>query len=135
MIISSVKSRIRRITHKYGHEIPRNLEHVRKLDLENGNDFWRKAIEMEMLNVGIAFEVLEDTQDLPVGWKPVLGNINFDIKMALTRDALWVINGHLANEPSISTYAGIVSRESVRIAITYAAPNGVDVTAADTRNA
>ena len=35
----------------------------------------------------------------------------------------------------MSTYAGVVSRESVRIALTYAALNGVDVVAANIRNA
>ena len=118
MIISSVKSRIRRITHKYRHEIPRNLEHARKLDLANGNDLWRKAIEMEMLNVGIAFEVLEYTQDLPVGWKPVLGHIIFDIKVDFARKARSVLNSHITDEPRISAYAGVFSRESVRIALT-----------------
>ena len=34
-----------------------------------------------------------------------------------------------------STYAGVVSRESVRIAFTYAALNGLDVWAADLQNA
>ena len=33
-----------------------------------------------------------------------------------------------------STYAGVVSRESVRIAFTYAALNGLDVWAADVHN-
>jgi hypothetical protein len=33
------------------------------------------------------------------------------------------------------TYAGVVSRESVRIALTYAALNGLEVCAADIRNA
>jgi hypothetical protein len=34
-----------------------------------------------------------------------------------------------------STYAGVFSRESVRIALTYAAKNGLEVCAADIRNA
>ena len=33
------------------------------------------------------------------------------------------------------TYAGVVSRESVHIAFTYAALNGTDIFAADIRNA
>ena len=33
-----------------------------------------------------------------------------------------------------STYAGVVSRDSVRIALTYVALNGLDVTAADIKN-
>ena len=39
VIISSVKSRVRRITHKYGQEVPSSLEHARKIDLANGNSF------------------------------------------------------------------------------------------------
>ena len=37
--------------------------------------------------------------------------------------------------PIGSTYAGVVSRESVRIAFTYAALNDLDIFAADVRNA
>ena len=39
------------------------------------------------------------------------------------------------SDPIGSTYAGVVSRESVRIAFTYAALNNIDVFAADVRNA
>ena len=67
VIISSVKSRIRRITHKYGQEVPSSLEHARKINLANGNSFWSEAIENKMTNVGIAFEVLENTDNMPVG--------------------------------------------------------------------
>jgi len=66
-IISSVKSKICQLTHKHGTEIPNSLEHARQLDIKNGNDFWRKAIYKEMLNVGIAFEVLDDSESVPVG--------------------------------------------------------------------
>ena len=135
VIISSVKSRIRRTMHKHGTEIPTSLEHARRLDIKNGDDFWRKAIDKEMLNVGIAFEVLEDLQCVPVGWKAVTGHIIFDVKMDFTRKARWVLDGHKTPALNVSTYARVVSRESVRIALTYAALNGVDVVAADIRNA
>ena len=55
--------------------------------------------------------------------------------MDFTRKARWVLDGHKTPEPNVSTYAGVVSRESVRIALTYAALNGVDVVAANIRNA
>jgi hypothetical protein len=55
--------------------------------------------------------------------------------MDVTRKACWVLDGHLTKDPDISTYAGVVSRESVRIALTYAALNDIDVTAADIQNA
>ena len=44
---------------------------------------------------------------------------------------LLVLDGHKTPEPEGSTYAGVVSRQSVRIALTYAALNGIDVFAAD----
>ena len=59
----------------------------------------------------------------------------FDVKMDFTRKARFVLDGHKTPSPLGSTYAGVVSRESVRIAFTYAALNGLDVFAADIRNA
>ena len=55
--------------------------------------------------------------------------------MDFTRKARWVLDGHKTLDPIGSTYAGVVSRESVRIALTYAALNELDVFAADIRNA
>jgi hypothetical protein len=45
------------------------------------------------------------------------------------------MDGHKLPTPEGSTYAGVVSRESVRIALTYAAKNGLEVCAADIWNA
>ena len=55
--------------------------------------------------------------------------------MTLERKARWVKDGHKTPEPSWSTYAGVVSRESVRIALTYAPLNNLNVCAADIQNA
>ena len=55
--------------------------------------------------------------------------------MDFTRKARWVLDGHKTPNPIGSTYAGVVSRDSIRIAFTYAALNGLDVFAADIRNA
>ena len=59
----------------------------------------------------------------------------WDVKMDFTRKARWVLDGHKQADPEGSTYAGVVSKESVRIALTYAALNGLNVCAADIRNA
>ena len=59
----------------------------------------------------------------------------FDVKMDFTRKARWVKDGHKTLEPELSTFAGVVSRESVRIALTYAALNDIAVTTCDIRNA
>ena len=88
-----------------------------------------------MYNVGVAFQILENDESLPVGWKPSSGHIVWDVKMDFTRKARWVLDGYKCATPTGSTYAGVVSRESVRIALTYAALNGLDVCAADIQNA
>jgi hypothetical protein len=135
VIISAVKNRIKQATHKYGVEIPRSVEHAHTIDRKNGNSLWKDAINKEMLNVGIAFEVLEDNRATPVGWSKVTGHMIFDVKMDFTRKARWVLDGHRTPDVEGSTYAGVVSRESVRIALTYAALNGLQVCTADIRNA
>ena len=134
-ILSAVKARFRKKTHKYGIEIPTSVEHARKLDEENGNTLWMDALNKEMYNVGIAFEILEDGKTAPKGWTKVTGHLVWDVKMDFTRKARWVLDGHKQADPEGSTYAGVVSRESVRIALTYAALNGLNVCAADIRNA
>ena len=135
IILSSVKSRIRKTTHKYGIEVPTSLKHAFKLDEQNGDGFWRAATNLEMTNVGVAFQVLGENEKAPPGWSKVTGHLVFDVKMDFTRKARWVLDGHKTPDPIGSTYAGVVSRESVRIALTYAALNDLDVFAGDIRNA
>ena len=57
-----------------------------------------------------------------------------DVKMDFTRKASWVLDGHKTPDPVGSTYSGVVLRESVRIAFTFAALNDLDVFAADIIN-
>ena len=54
--------------------------------------------------------------------------------MTLERKARWVKDGHMTSEPETSTFAGVVSRESIRIALTYASLNGFPVYGADIQN-
>ena len=134
-IIASVNSRVKRATHKYGVEIPNTLEQSVKLDEKNGNTLWQDAVKKEMYNVSVAFQILDHGEKAPPGWKASSGHIIFDVKMDFTRKARWVKDGHKTPDPDWSTYAGFVTRDSVRIALTYAALNEVDVTAADIKNA
>ena len=89
---------------------------------------------LEMMNAGIAFDILDDNYVVPLVWSKVTGHLIFDCKMDMTRKARWVLDGHKTPEPLHSTYAGVVSRESVRIALTYTALNELDVTFSDIRN-
>eukprot|EP00957_Ditylum_brightwellii_P015800 1189959-Ditylum_brightwellii.AAC.1 len=47
--------------------------------------------------------------------------------MDFTRKTRWILDGQKTPDLVRSTYAGVVSRESVRIAFTYAALNNLDV--------
>ena len=135
IIIKAVKSRARKVSHKYGIDLPTSAEHARELDRRNKNTFWMDALSKEMRNVGAAFKILPEGQQAPVHWTKVTGHIIFDVKMDFTRKARWVLDGHKTPNPVCSTYAGVVSRDSIRIALTYAALNGLEVCAADIQNA
>ena len=135
VIVSSIDSQIKKWTHKYGIEIPTSIAHAELIDAKNKNHFWRDAIELEMQNNSIAFQILDIGVKAPPTWSPVTGHLVFDVKMDFTRNARWVLDGHKTPNPIGSTYSGVVSRESVRIAFTYAALNDLDVFAADVRNA
>ena len=135
VIHAAVKNRIRKTTHKYGIEIPRDVEHAHEIDLRNGNTMWRDALKKEMYNVGVTFEILDEGTHAPHGWKQVTGHLVWDVKMDFTRKARWVLDGHKTPDPIGSTYAGMVSRESVHIALMYAALNDLDVFDADIQNA
>ena len=107
--------------------IPTSVEHAFELDRKNGNNLWKDALAMKMYNIGVAFEILEDGKTAPAGYTKVSGHLIWSVKMDFTRKARWVLDGHKTPDPVGSKYAGVVSRESVRIAFTYAALNGIDV--------
>ena len=135
VILAAVKNWIRRTMHKYGVKIPRDVEHAHEIDARNGNTLWRDALKKEMYNVRVAFEILDEGVHAPHGWKQVTGHLVWDVKMDFTRKARWVLDGHKTLDPIGSTYAGVVSRESVRIALTYGALSDLDVFAANIWNA
>jgi hypothetical protein len=135
VILSKLKARICKTTHKYCIEVPTSIEHVYELDREYGNTLWQDALALEMTEIGVAFEVLPEGKIAPPKWKKVSGHLVWNLKMDFTRKARWLLDGHKTPNPIGSTYAGVVSRDSVRITFTYAALNGVDVWAADIKNA
>ena len=57
-IISKVKSRYWKQTHKFGICIPKTVAEALKIDNKNGNHFWKDAIEKEMLTVRPASHIL-----------------------------------------------------------------------------
>ena len=87
-----------------------------------------------MFQVGVAFKILRDNEHIPVGYKKSSGHLIWSVKMDFTRKARWVKDGHRTPDLENCKYAGVVSREIVRIALTYDDPHGIEVLAADIRN-
>ena len=88
-----------------------------------------------MTNFCIAFEILDEDKSAPVGWSKESGHLIFDVKMDFTRKSRWILDGYQSADPVVSTYAGLVSRDSVHIALIYAGLNDIDVLATDIQNA
>ena len=141
-IVSKIKSKYWRTTHKFGVWLPKTAAEALQIDKETGTDFWRKAIEKELRKVKIAWEVRDDL-DLNevrkgkqlVGFTEIACHMVFDVKMDFTQKARFVAGGHLTDDPTTITYSSVVSRDSVRIALTIVELNGLDVMCCDVGNA
>ena len=134
-IIAKVISRTKKKTHKYGVQVPTSVDEAYQLDKYNGNDYWRDAIKLEMANIRVAFDILEDDKKLEPGRIFLECCMIFEVKMDFRRKARYVANGAKTPNLTSSAYAGVVSRESIRIAFTLAALNGLNIMTADIQNA
>jgi len=147
-IISKVKSKYWTTSTKFGIRLPKTVEEALRLDTENGNTFWRDAIEKEMKKIqsmnaferwdgGSPEDLLSGRAKLP-GFTQISCHMIFDVKMdgKFTRKARFVANGSKTESvPSHLTYSSVVTRESVRIAFLYAALNNIDILGCDVGNA
>lgn len=84
-----------------------------------------------MENPKVAFYILHKGQIPPQGYTKASDHLVFDVRMTLERKVRWVKDGHRTPEPEISTFAVVVSRESILITFTYASLNGLPVYGAD----
>jgi len=135
-IISAVKALVKVKSHKYGVRVPNSVQEALELDKINGDDLWSKAIHKEMSNVSVAFDYVEEGKYVPAGYTFLPCKLILDVKINFTRKARYVAQGCFGDQNITgSNYAGVVSRESVRIALTYAALYDLDVYAADVQNA
>lgn len=136
IIISATKKRYHKRTHKFGIELPKTVKQALEIDRRTGTTYWRDALQREITNVKVAFDVLDDSDELPPGYQQIDCHMIFDIKLgSLARKCRLVAGGHKTDPPAAITYASVVSRESVRIALTIAALNDHKVLSADIQNA
>ena len=102
-IISKVKSRYWKTTHKFGIRLPKTVEEALQIDEDTKTDFWRKALNKEMSRVKVAWkthdghtpdEVRKGKAEDLIGYQEIGVHIIFDVKMDFTRKARMVANGH-----------------------------------------
>ena len=58
-IISNIKYKFWKKTHKYEIQIPRNVREEKAIDTENGNELWEESTVTEMINNMCAFKNYE----------------------------------------------------------------------------
>ncbi len=138
-IISQVRkwtTRYLKRTHKFGIKIPKTVKEALALDCKNGNSLWADAIANEMREVRIAFNILPDGCSVPIGYQKIPCHMICDIKMEFFRQkARLEAGGHLTKALATITYASVVSRETVRLALTFASLNDLEVKVGDVLNA
>ena len=138
-IISLVRKRATRYlkkTSKFGIELPKTMKEACELDERNGNRYWQDAIAKELKNVKIAFDILDDNDRIPNDYQFVKCHMIFDVKIEdFRRKARLVAGGHMTDTPKCMTYSSVVSRDTVRLALTLASLNDLEVKAGDVMNA
>ena len=134
--MAALNKRYHRITHKFGIPLPKHVKEAIALDNATKTTLWHQAIQRELTNIQVAFKILPDGKDPPPGHQFVKCHFVFDIKVeGLKRKARLVAGGHMTEPPEGLTYASVVARDTVRIALTLAALNALEVKTADIQNA
>jgi hypothetical protein len=133
-IIAAATKRYHKRTHKFGVEVPKRWDDCVRLDKENENTLWQDAVRKEMKNVRTAFQILNDADVIPPTYQEIICHMIFDVKMEEFRcKACFATGGHTTDTPHAMMYTSVVSHESVRIALTLAALNDVNVKMATLR--
>ena len=111
---------------------------AQQIDAKSGNTLWWDAICKEMKNVTPAFEAFEGSvEQLSSRFQEIKCHIIYDVKIGenLNSKVCLVVGGHTTGAPATLTYSSVISRNSVRIALTVAALNELEVMACDIQNA
>jgi hypothetical protein len=93
-------------------------------------------LRKDINNVRIAFKIINGEESAPPTYQEIRFHMIFDVKMEdFRRKARFVSGGHITDTPHAMTYASVVSRESVRVALALAALDELDVKMAYIENA
>ena len=90
-----------------------------------------------MTDVRVAFKTLKEGDQQPPGYQYMQCHMIFEIKLdGFRRKARLVVAGCMVKDtPAVVTFVSVVSRETVRITLTIAALDDLEVKASDVMNA
>ena len=130
--------------YKHGWEVPRDYAHALQLDIHNGNNKWKEAIDLEIEQIK-EYQVFEDfgkavydkntITNAPKGHQKIRVHFVFDVKHCGKFKARLVADGHLTKEPMETVYSGVVSIRNLRLAMFLAELNNLELWGADVGNA
>ena len=99
------------------------------------NTLWADLISKGMKDVRPAFKRLDNGDIVPIGYQRVNCHTIFDVMMEDFRHKARLVTGvHVTEPPATITYARVVSRETVSIALTLSDLNDMPVKVADIKN-
>ena len=130
--------------YKHGWEVPRDYAHALQLDIQNGNNKWKDAIDLEIEQI-TEYQVFKDygkavyekdkIGNAPEGYQKIRVHFVFHVKHCGKFKARLVVDGHLTKEPNETVYSGVVSSRNLRLAMFLAELNNLQIWGADVGNA
>ena len=135
-INAKVNARYHRRTHKFRIELLKTVKRALEINRETGMTYWKDALDKEMKNVRVAFDIVEPSQEVLPGYTFLDTHMVFDIKLgSLQRRCRLVANRHESETPPVwMTYSSVIHRVSMRIVLTLATLNGLEVVGGDIQN-
>ena len=122
---------------KFGVQVPTSPRNALELDRRNKDTLWKESMDKELkqINDYKTFIILEPHEPLPPGYKRIPYHMVFDVKFDLRQKSRLVAGGNHTDNPKEDIYSGVVGMETIRLAFTLAAMNGLSCCAADVGNA
>ena len=72
-------------THNYCIEVTTTTDHDKRIDENNGNAYWKCAIDKELFNASVSFMILNYGGSLTPGYSKVRSHLIFDVLLDFTR--------------------------------------------------
>jgi hypothetical protein len=112
IIISAINKKYWKQTEKFGIRLPHSVTQAHAVDKAEGNTKWADAVNKEMKNIMVAFDLKGKGVPIPPGHQVIKCHMIFDIKMDnFQYKARLVAGGHTSETPPHLTYASVVSQE------------------------